>query len=438
MNKLSKPEVVLNAVQRVKASEFGATAIKIELEANLYRKDGGQFEEENDCYDWLMTEFAELGLAEYRPGDWHDLSEHDDGQVSTEWHVMGPLVYADFYNDGSVDSELTLTVALDNAENVLLLPKIVKIWDRFMQAVSEETGMTPEVNGAGMHMAFLNSPTCTYPTRFQSNQLVRYENFRRSMGLLLPALYFLASSDDTSRPLQYREPKVTMYDGGRSWDDRRMDKFSAITYNQGALEFRVFNTCYDHPEVILDNFVVMSNAVCKYWRKVYRDPGMSKITRRTRFGNEMDSSLARLYVSVEHIDLLNEGLKKLKPSYYTIRELKEQRQFRLSKRTFSGLVSRIRKEARLQYKEYENRFDWDLRAFRYEAIATYLTDKAYEHRNRQNELKEDEVIQQAEKVADAIISERKEHKQSLEDFVQQQVREQSNTRSRANWDLVAS
>lgn len=430
MDKQSKPEVVLNSVRLLKESQFGATGIKVELEAQLEREYHGTWDSDSRCHAYLMEKLAELGLAEKLEDDFIDLSHG----VETEWHPKGALAYAEFYNDGSVDSELTFTIKLDDPSNIFLVPKIVSIWSDFMHKVCETTG-TLDIDGSGMHMALINDPDCKYPSGITPAHIKRFDNFNRSMTLLLPSLYFLGSTDETSRPLEYREPRITVYDGDREWSQRRMFKFSAITYNEGALEFRVFQPSYAYPEMILDNFVVMANAVRKYWRTKYRKTGIEKITRNCRFGNDRNMSLERFYVTIEHIDLLNEGLKRLKPSYYTIRQLKDQRSFRVNKRSLKGAINKVKRDAIQQYKEYEARFNWQLKIERYGIIRDTLDSEMYS-RNLVEVTTEEEtrIVAEAEKSADDRIESRKAGKQSRTSFIEEAVvrHEQS---KQARWVL---
>lgn len=335
---------ILDAVRAAKRSEFKVTAIKVELEAQLRRH--GDFSNTSYCHDYIMERLAVLGLAENSEEDWHSLS-HD---VETEWQTAGALQYAEFYNDGSVDSEFTFTISLAEPENIFLLPKVIEIFNELATA----NGAGVDVDGAGMHMAFLNDPHCNYPayTTTTEEHHRRLGNFSRSMSMLLPAMYFLGTSSERSRGMSYRRPQV-------GYDTHR----AAIDYRGGALEFRVFDTCYDTPNAILDNFVVMSKAI-RYWRLKHLPSGLEKIATRTRFGNDEGYELNRLYVTHEHLALLNEGLLRLKPSYYTIKQIKLQRKFEKNKRFLDKERIAQTKQAEVEFQEYEERFAWQLQVLR--------------------------------------------------------------------------
>lgn len=296
------------------------------------------------CHEWLMERLSHLGLATQDSDDTRSLAH--DSYSETDWIPVAPLVFAEFYRDGSVDSEFTFTLSMEDPKSVLLLPKFIEVFNEFAALA----GTRFDTHGAGMHMALLNDPECAYPTgNTRNGDIGRLENFARSMGLLLPALYFLGSSNEQSRGLDYRRPEI-----GR--DTHR----AAVDFRGGALEFRVFNTCYANPEAILDNVVVMKNCI-RYWSSTYRRTGLSKITPQgCPFGVEGGDSLSRFYITSEHIALLNNGLRLLKPSYYTIREIKNQRKFNMTQAHVKNRLKRARLEAEIEYKEYEDRFGWSI------------------------------------------------------------------------------
>lgn len=483
MDKLNRTEVILDAVEKLKNSPFKATAIKVELEAHLGRSNaeanvcvycsegmrsctscGGdwhrtcercdgvgviannstEFEQTTDCIcddgsvlctecffgkapncadcngygtvsgdaSWsqrwchatLMEKLSELGLAESKD----ELVKLGKTHLMSAWHPKGALKYAEFYSDGSVDSEFTFTLSLKNPEDIFLLEKIVRIWDTFCK----DAGPDYNVSGAGMHMALLNHPECKYggadnyqePTSLDTR---RFSNFSKSMSLLQPALFFLSSTDSSSRPLKFREPGVTT------------QKYSAIAYRESAIEFRCFQTCYKNPSQILDNLVVIKNCM-KYWRLNYKPSGVEKITRELKFGNSTSSKLARMYTTLTHVQVLDVGLKKLKPSYLTVREIKQQRQFQLTKRHFTQIVKKTTEEAKLEFEEYEERFDWSLKIQRDMAIANNLAhtiDYAIDIRGVDREEAQTRAVTAAEEHIEYV----KSTKKNLERFIEDKI-----------------
>jgi hypothetical protein len=352
--------VVVRAVNRAKKSQFQVTAVKVELEANLRRREGGDFSNVTDCHDYLMAKLATLGLAEFREDEWITLGHG----VETEWHPIWPLTYAEFYFDGSVDSEFTFTLMLDTPRNVFLLPKIVKAFN----SLAKEVGNGVDVRGAGMHMAWINSNNGVYPTRGTSADESRFYNYRKSMRMLLPALYFLGTGHEQTRGLGFRRPDVS------SGSHR-----TAIDYRGGALEFRVFDTCYDKPNQILDNIVVMANSM-KYWKSSFVSSGVEKITSRVKFGVDSSNRLDRFYVTYTHLDLLNFGLERLKPSYRTISQLKKQRKFTTDKRSLRKSKKEQERAAEAEYQEYADRFEFNVDANRMYLLLTGATESSIAER----------------------------------------------------------
>lgn len=328
-------QVILEAVESLKSSEFKATAIKVELEANIDRHE--------DCEDvkqMILRDLVELGLAK---------------KAQYGYVPIKPLTYLHVYNDHSVDTECTFTLLLTKPKDILLLPKIIEIF----RNVCEESGYCFETYNAGMHLALLNNVAGKYPARPKPGDKTRFKNFRKSMIRLLPALYFLGSHDSTSRELRFRKPQITdgaRPSGGMYSDDNQ--KYSAVAYREGAVEFRVFETCYDNPGAILDMVVVMSNAM-KFWTTEYTRNYVPRF-KKVKFGVRSGHDLQRMYCTEQHIDLLNAGLNVLKPSYYTIRQLKQQRDFTVTKQGLNAKLKKVRETARENYKEYEKRFGWEM------------------------------------------------------------------------------
>lgn len=343
------------------------------------------FSRDRTCQDFILQEMAEEGLATY-----------DGDKFVPQW----PLVFARFYNDGSVDSELTFTLALDDPENVFLLPKFIDAFNKLADAVGNEKRVT----GAGMHMALINSEDCSYPTGCPQAQKERAYNFAKSMNALMPALYFLGSSNNLSRPMNYRRPGVGVE-----------DKYKTISYRNGSLEFRFFETCYDKPETILDNVVVMSKTM-KYWKKKFK-PVKTDI-KQYKFGIDSHGELERMYVTMEHLELLNKGLELLKPDYYTIREIKQQRGFKRTRAYPKKREAEAIKDAELAYKEYENRFAWQMSIKEIEL----QYDEMRHAQDMTRQPSETDIASVQMKAAEKLETYKKE-KKNLEKYVEEKVKQ---------------
>jgi hypothetical protein len=398
----TREETLVEQINWAKQNQFGLTGIKIEFEANFKRRevitrhcdycngtalmtcgdcegyDPGEYDCDScdnrqtlDCdycdgtvtrqegdpdwndmsfiHDQVLAKLVKYGLARKTPKDLTNALRN-----SRKYMPIAPLVYSKVYYDSSVDTEQTLTLLMDKPKNVLLFPKIS---DAFY-ALKDEIGKGIDVSNAGMHITLLNSPGAEYPT--YSSETTRFTNFRKSMILLMPALFFLGSSSAKCRPMQFRKPKVA-----------RDDKYSAVAYRNGGLEFRVFETCFDTPEVILDDISVAINCL-RFWTKRYTRNHLAKIANRVHFGKDGSDELTRLFVTTEHIELLNRGLRMIKPSYLSITELKKQRGFSLTKTDTKTADIRAREQAEKEYKTYEKRFSWEMVMRRNNYINDYI------------------------------------------------------------------
>lgn len=301
---------VLKAIEILKNSEYKVTGLKVELEAQLNREW-----DEDECEDWI----------------WSKLTDKDKQCI----------VFKQFYNDHSVDSELTFTISLKDPQAVFILPKIVKIFTE----LADEMNCEIDVRGAGMHMALLQTKDAHYPSRPKVENSVRFQNFRKSMTMLLPALFFLGTANEKTRALRYRLPMIS----GNS-------KYCAIAYRGGALEYRVFDTCYDAPDHILDNVIVMANTI-GFWSAIYKPVKVP--VHHARFGTERGyTDLKYLYVTNDHLKLLNTGLDLLAPKYKTVSESKLQRKFDIDEKQIDEQEKERLKTVELDYREYEERYEF--------------------------------------------------------------------------------
>lgn len=295
-----------------------------------------------ECQDFLLEYLSQFGLAR-RKRRTDDVASHYG-----KWIPKLPLVFSYLYSDGG-DTEWTFTLLIKDETKAFLLRECVNAFNALAAAIRVDGGL-PEINveRAGMHMSLLNSPNGEYEYSNTNADDRRFENYRKSMILLLPAVYLLGASSHVTRSLSPRTPAVSSN-----------DKYSAIYYQGGALEFRVFDTCYGDPEQILDNLVTMCRTL-KYWSLKYKRNYLNKVTTKVRFGNDNGRELERLYLTIEHIDLLNRGLKLIKPPYQTITDIKKQRNFNVSKRTLGGKMKDLLKQVEQEYKEYERQFSWEI------------------------------------------------------------------------------
>jgi len=216
------------------------------------------------------------------------------------------LIFSKTYADG--DTEFTFTLPIQYVRDAIEFIKAFNL-------LAEDIGGGMLTNGSGMHIAILNSPTGVYPGGGNHLDSRRYKNFVKSMTHLMPALFFLASPDDKSRALGYRQPKISS------------DKYSAINAGHKIFEYRVFETCYQRPEAILDNLCVIANTL-KYYS--YRYQKHSFFNKIGEFGFEDGYGLDRFFKNEIQYRALMAGIRVLKPSYKTIAQLKRERNYDLN------------------------------------------------------------------------------------------------------------
>lgn len=400
-----------------------------ECDGNYHREvsseDSGNWGRDSVCHDWLMEKMSHLGLTEKIPEGENSL--HLSHGVTSRWRPIGALKYAEFYRDGSVDSEMTLTISVEDEKNVYLLPKIIDIWKQLGEAIGN--GMN--IRRAGMHTAIMSTPDFKYPVQSTPEQEERFKNFQKSMNLLLPALYFLASGNDESRELGFRQPRIA---SARSTSYSN-NKYSAVYYNGQALEYRIFNTCYDNPDTILDNIVVIANTL-KWWTTVYKPSGLSKIAKAIRFGNENSDKLERFYITDKQIELLNAGLKKLKPSYYTVRQVKEQRQFTRTKRYVKKYFAEKRTQAEDKYREYCARNDIEHKIREQRTRAEFMEQIAY-NAGRWQDIDLDDLAAKVEESIQRWLQNNTRDRMTLEAYVAEEMQNIEHSLGRYDLEEVA-
>jgi len=234
------------------------------------------------------------------------------------------VVFSRFYWDGSVDSEFTFTIPV---EAIGYLPEFV----RAFKSLSEETEYM-SVDRAGMHISIMMDGE--YPVRNKALDNAKVNNFKKEMTKLLPALFFLASADHHSRELEYRIPRV--YE----------TKYSAINIFRGGMEYRVFETCYQRPDMILQFMDIIAKTLKFYGTAQVKKQIFKQFTFR-----ECPSSnrayVSRFFQTDDEIAALDAGLEYLRPDNVTVEQLKIQRNFKPK-------FNKIYREAKLrkQYIEF--------------------------------------------------------------------------------------
>lgn len=236
------------------------------------------------------------------------------------------LVYARFYTDGSVDSELTFTVAIEDVE---IVPRVMKAFCNLKTFTKYM-----DTYGAGLHTAVLLHKTYPTSTQFPRDKI---NNFTIQVTKLLPALFFLASPDCRSRALGFRQPQISSG-----------SKYSAIyTKNNTVLEYRVFETCYNRPQAFYDYVEVIARTL-----EFYHDPKKEVKQIGKSFSFSEGQMVHRFFNSPESLAILYRRLKMLKPKGKTMAELRKERGFGYSKVNLMMKLFKRDAQAKAQFDEF--------------------------------------------------------------------------------------
>lgn len=341
--KNEREEAINKAISFIKNCAYKGTAIKIELEGQFGREGrvrncnicNGRGTLECNCKSDKCESCQNRGIVDCTSCEGRGVTAQARRQMRTEDvhqyildHVSREaaesLVFARTYNDGSVDTEFTFTLMIDDVWHSLEFIRAFK-------SLEEAMGTKMGTDGAGMHIAILNSATGNYPGG-NSLDSRRAENFKHTMTKLLPALYFLASPTYACRRLNYRPPKIEIY-----------DKYGAISGSHGCFEYRIFETCYERPEAILDNLCVIANTLKYYHYRKINLPWFGKIG--TFKFIDYGQGINRFYQTDVNYKALMEGVKVLKPSYKKISDLRKERNFKIT-------LTKIKSEESYQDKIY--------------------------------------------------------------------------------------
>lgn len=370
-----KPSITLNesldqAIADIKNSGYKGTAIKIELEAQLSRNSTGSNEycdscDGNGAYDCgncdgngcSQCNEGTVDCSDCDGSGMYDQSSHGS-QSEEACHqfilnnvsktARNKLVFSRFYYDGSVDSELTFTLMIEDVKYAIEFVEAFK-------KLGDYVGNGLDTSGAGMHIAILNSKNGYYSHRGGRRHdgridFAKFANFAKSMNHLMPALFFLGSCDSQSRDLHFRMPAC------------RTDKYNAVHGTpSGALEFRVFETCYQRPEALFDFVCVIAKCLKFYASKQVKFAWFGKV------GNvsfkDTNRHLDRFYQCPEAIKALDLGLQVLKPDHKTITELKKERNFKLTLPKVINYEKKLELRWRVEFSEYKERAEAELQRY---------------------------------------------------------------------------
>lgn len=199
------------------------------------------------------------------------------------------IVFARAYNDGSVDTEYTFTVSL---EGVKYVPDIMKAF----QDYCDKNGGDFNIDNAGFHISVLTDSK--YPCDKPLNNIC-VDNFSKQVTRLLPALYHEATASNKTRGLEYRPPRVTT------------SKYSSITIHHGAIEYRLFDPCFNKPKQVFEYVKVIANTLRYYSKLKLKKNLYEKFEIKNNLRQE--NNLGILYSTSQNIKALQSTLKYVNP-----------------------------------------------------------------------------------------------------------------------------
>lgn len=309
-------------------------------EACAGRGTNAIYSNEEVCFKFILNHLAQAihgkTLDQLRAENTRELRTLRASHASytnTECQLIDGITYAEFYYDGSVDSELTITIPI---EKVDIVPHIL---DSFKELAKVSGTGKIDVRGAGMHISVIpTEANGVYPVRNFRMPEDKIRNFRENMGKLLPALFFVASSGSQTRAMNFRTPQVS-----------HSEKYSAIyTHGNTCFEYRVFETCYQRPEAIFEFIGVIAQSL-----KFYHDPSYKVTELKQRFNFASSRNIANFFDTPENLRILNATVKYLKPEDVSYKKLKNYRGLKYTIGTLTREEKKLIAALRAEYQIYK-------------------------------------------------------------------------------------
>lgn len=359
-------------------SKYGFGYIKVELEAELDRDNWeptpcggcsstGTVDCQSNCQDGILqthTYNGDPGVicdacngssrmtcrdcdGTGRVQDEYNLSTDYgcDGFIKEELKtagILGKVIYGKFYTDGSVDSEFTFTIKL---EDIDILPSIVNVFN----VLAEKVGNGIDVDGAGMHVAvMIKQCNGRYPYSANVFTTEQKNNFVENVNMLMPALFAAGTSGAFTRELGYRNPVVST------------NKYSAVHMINYAstIEYRLFETCYQRPDAIFEYL----GTIAKTLR--YLDTSNSIEPTGKRFSFYGAEGISMMTRTPENVSIIKSQLKHVVPDGMSQKDFFEKRGWRPLVSNSSAELRKSMKLAKKKYKlakeEYERRINGGL------------------------------------------------------------------------------
>lgn len=313
-------------IKRIKAAGF--SHIKVELEAHLNRENS--FDDEDYCKSYITD------------------------QLDPE--LVEAMTYYDFYNDGSVDSEFTFTLPIEQAHRAI---DVVQAFS----ALADSNGYGIDTNRAGVHLTLMTSGM--YPTTKRLSA-ARLANFTTQVTKLLPALYAASSHNGLTRSFEFRQPKI-----GAVKSMSTSEYPMICTHGGTCLEYRLFDTCYDKPEALLEQIQIIAGTIVYFdaRRKLKlksKSFTMETVTRERQSKREFKHTIK----DRKNYEALKETVKYIKPKGTSLKAFLAARGLDMTVKQVQSFERAIDLRLGLNYQAYLNNYMNTV----YEYLARWLKD----------------------------------------------------------------
>lgn len=146
------------------------------------------------------------------------------------------FLYFEAYNDGSVNTEITATMRL-NEDGVSQALALIESFNRHIE----------DTDNAGMHVTVM--PENPYRSSAEELNVEKLENFKREIGPVLPFIQLLGQSSFHHRGVSFCRNVIGHDKAG----------YPAINIQSNRrIEFRFFHPCYDKPDMLHHYLEVIS------------------------------------------------------------------------------------------------------------------------------------------------------------------------------------
>jgi len=213
----------------------------------------------------------------------NEMKEQTEKIFQTKKQKPSTIVYEHVYVDGSVDTEYTFTLPIEDADLIEDIARVfydicahrlyLSNYSRTISKLNKETSnrlFYDLITNSGVHLTLMEESDYNgYENRHTLDQagLERVERFVRNAYMLL---YYISTPFDFTRQIMYRNAFVgnTIYDQ-HNFSPSNDEKQSMIyTHNRSMFEFRIFDPVFQREEYVRNYILIMSKIMDIYKNNV--------------------------------------------------------------------------------------------------------------------------------------------------------------------------